>query len=189
MDYIYAGGQSDCKVWACGFRFYLNCSRRRWSGWRRHVVFLGHRRNIDRVDDGTNNVVVVAVAEDPVEEHGQPHSPLRDPPRHDGQPRLEVVVCKAMAISHSSISISSHFDSEIRGRVIRSSERTYYRIGFPLRGRRCRPTCTPSLCSPWRTCCTSMLSTCNASSTSSAKKCIFRSFYIYFQLIKKILPE
>ena len=186
MDYIYAGGQSDCKVWSCGFRFYLNCSRRRWSGWRRHVVFLGHRRNIDRVDDGTNNVVVVAVAEDPVEEHGQPHSPLRDPPRHDGQPRFEVVVCKQwwchFTVSSASAAISIQ-------RYAESSFARTYRIGFPLRGRRCRPTCTPSLCSPWRTCCTSMLSTCNASSTSSAKKCIFRSFYIYFQLIKKILPE
>ena len=70
-------------------------------------MFLGHRRNIDRVDDGTNNVVVVAVAEDPVEEHGQPHSPLRDPPRHDGQPRLEVVVCKAMVPFHTVPSASA----------------------------------------------------------------------------------
>lgn len=46
-----------------------------WSGWRCNVT--------------------VVLAEDPVEEHGQPHSPLRDPPRHDREPRIEVVVCES----------------------------------------------------------------------------------------------
>jgi hypothetical protein len=76
------------QVWARGFmhafiRFVLSrkMMRRRplvnWSGRRCNAV-----------------TVVVVLAEDPVEEHGQPHSPLRDPPRHDREPRVEVVVCK-----------------------------------------------------------------------------------------------
>jgi hypothetical protein len=38
--------------------------------------------------------VAVVRAEDPVEEHGQPHPALRDPARHDRQPRVKVVVCR-----------------------------------------------------------------------------------------------
>lgn len=42
--------------------------------------------------------VGLVVSEDPVEEHGQPHSPLRNLPCHDREPRAEVILCKSCSI-------------------------------------------------------------------------------------------
>ena len=43
--------------------------------------------------------VGLVVSQGPVEEHGQPHSALRDPPRHDREPRPEVVLCSSRSIT------------------------------------------------------------------------------------------
>lgn len=101
--------------------------------------------------------VAVVRAEDPVEEHGQPHPALRDPARHDRQPRVKVVVCREIQGDTERISQSAALGClMIHCTVVDPSvcvPKSTYRTVSPLRGRRCTPICTPGLCSRSRTCC------------------------------------